>query len=164
MAIDRTHLLAETITGTQIKDGSVKYTDLETNTIQIEVPISFFEGKVSIAIDSTGVKHETGNYLISSELVKHLKSAYLETAMINFGATDATVAVELYNVTDASVVTSISLSSDSYRTRSGDMGSTIKGLAGKEVRVRVNVTTASATAGATADFISAKLILVLGIS
>lgn len=137
---------------------------IEKNTIQLEIPISFFEGKLSIAIDSTGVKHETANYLISSELVKHLKSAYLEGAIINFGATDATVAIELYNATDASVVTSISLSSDSYRTRSSDIADTLKGLAGKEVRVRVNVTTASATSGATADLISAKLILVLGVS
>ena len=154
MAIETTHILK----------GSLIKEHLRTNEIEIEVPISFFEGKVSIAIDSTGVKHETGNYLISEELVKHVKEAYLEGGIVNFGATDSTVNIELYNATDASVVTSISLSSDSYRSRTSDIGSTIKGLAGKEVRIRVNVTTASATSGATADFISAKLILKLGIA
>jgi len=154
MAIGPLHLLR----------GLIKKEHIAKDEIQIEIPIVFFAGELSIAIDSTGVKYESGNYLISNELVKHLKKAYLEAAITDFSATDATVAVELYNVTDASVVTSVSLSSDNYRARSSDIGDTIKGLVGKEVRARVNVTTASGTSGATAKVRAIKLILVLGIS
>jgi len=164
MAIDRTHMHTGVITDTQVKDASLKYTDLETDTIQLEIPIEFWSGYLSFAIDSTGTKITTHRYLISEELVKHLKHAYFEAAVTDFTATDATVNVVLRNNTDAVDVLYISISSDTMRTRTGDIVDDVKALAGKEVSVEVRVATASATSGATAAFRNARLVLVLGVS
>ncbi|MCD6590269.1 hypothetical protein J7K74_03760 [Candidatus Woesearchaeota archaeon] len=151
------------IPGDLITRGSIGIDHLKPGTIELEIPIDFFQNRLTIAIDSTGVKFTSGKYLLSSTLLKYVKEAYLEAGMDSFTATDAAVAVELYNDTDGTVIASVTFSNDNRRNRSADIASSIIGLAGKEVSVRVNVTTASATAGATAIFKSARLILVLSI-
>jgi len=162
MAIDRTHMVKQVITDEQIKDGTISYTKLQTDTIQIEVPVSLWEASSSFAIDSTGVKITTARYLISSELLKHAKAVYFEGAITDFSATDSSVDLELYDATAGSVITKITLSDSSERSRTDDIKDSL--TAGNEVQARVNVTTASGTSGATAVFKSARLIIVLGVS
>ena len=152
------------ISGNKIVSGSIPYTKLRGNTIQLEVPVVFFAGEKSIAIDSTGTKLSTARYLVSNELIKHLKEAYIEAAITDFGATDSNVSVVLRNATDSEDVASISITNDTYRARSSDISSDIKGLVGKEINFNVNVAAASATSGATATVRMIRLVLVLGIS
>jgi len=143
---------------------SITYDQLQTNTIQLAIPIHLLAKSVSVAIDSTGVKEDSGHFTLTSEMVKHLKYAYLEAYADAPSATDASVDVELYNVTDGAVVTKVTYAGDSGLKTSSDIASTLKGLAGKVLSARINVTTASATAGATQTFRSVVLRLVLGIS
>ena len=143
---------------------SITYDQLQTNTIQLAIPIHLLAKSVSVAIDSTGVKEDSGHFTLTSEMVKHLKYAYLEAYADAPSATDASVDVELYNVTDGAVVTKVTYAGDSGLKTSSDIASTLKGLAGKVLSARINVTTASGTSGATQTFRSVVLRLVLGIS
>jgi len=148
----------------QVGPKIIEYGDLVANTIQIAIPIVLLGKSVSIAIDSTGVKDSSGHFTLTSEMIKHLKSAYLEAHADAPSATDAVVVVELYNETDGAVVASISFSGAGGHSVSGDIKSDIENLAGKVLSGRINVTTASGTAGATQVFRSIVLRLVLGIS
>ena len=143
---------------------SLTYDKLAENTIQIAIPIHLLANTVTININSTGTKINTGHFTLTEEMVKHLKEAYLEARASTPSATDATVKVELYNVTDASIVTSVTFAGDGGTKISSDISSTLKTLVGKVLSGRVEVTTASATTGATQDINSIVLRLVLGIS
>jgi len=147
-----------------VAKAAIDYTQLRGNTIQIAIPIHLLAKTTTITIDSTGVKEACGHFTLTSEMVRHLKEAYLEASADAPSATDAVVAVELYNDTDASVVASISFSGEGGTKTSSDIADTLKALAGKVLSGRINVTTASATAGATQNFKSIVLRLVLGIS
>jgi len=148
----------------QIGKQSVEANDLVENTIQIAIPIHLLAKSVSVAIDSTGVKERTGSFTLTSEMVKHLKEAYLEARADAPSATDAKVDVELYNESDGAVVTSVSFEGEGGSKISNNIADTLKTLTGKVLCGRINVTTASATAGATQTFCSIVLRLVLGIS
>lgn len=147
-----------------VEKHAVEYTDLVENTIQIAIPIHLLAGQLSIPIDSTGIKNIVGHFKLTSEMVKHLKEAYLTSTADAPSATDATVHVELYNVTDGSVVAYVEYAGEGGTKVSSDIASTLKTLAGKWFNARLNVTTASATTGATQVFRSIVLRLVLGIS
>ena len=147
-----------------VERHAVEYTDLVEDTIQIAIPVHLLAKSVEVAIDSTGVKEQCGDFKVASEMVKHLKNAYLTAVADAPSATDATVKVELYNVTDASVVTSLEYAGEGGFKTSSDIADTLKTLTAKQLRARINVTTASATTGATQVFRSIVLRLVLGIS
>lgn len=147
-----------------VEKHSVEYGDLVENTIQIAIPIHLLAKQTEVAIDSTGIKENTGYFTLTSEMIKHLKEAYLESFADTPSATDATVKVELYNYTDGEVVTSIEYSGVGGFKKSSDISTTLKTLGGKVLFGRINVTTASATTGATQSFRSIVLRLVLGIS
>ena len=147
-----------------VEKHSVEYTDLVEDTIQIAIPVHLLATARSVAIDSTGVKENCGHFTITSEMVKHLKEAYLEAYASTPTATDATVRAELYNVTDAEVITYVEYAGEGGSKVSSDIASTLKTLTGKVLCGRINVTTASATTGATQTFRSIVLRLVLGIS
>jgi len=147
-----------------VEKHSVEYGDLVEDTIQIEIPVTLADYVGEVAIDSTGVKFETRSWKVTSELVKHLKHAYLAAYADSPSETDATVKVELYNYTDSSVVTSLEYAGEGGYKESSDIATSVKDLAGKQIGVRVNVTAASGTTGATQVFRAAVLRLVLGIS
>jgi len=143
---------------------AIQYTHLASNTIQIAIPVHLFATAETVSIDSTGLKKNSGHFTLTSEMVKHLKEAYLESYADDPTATDATVRVELYNVTDGSVVTYVEYAGEGGYKISSDIADTLKTLTGKLLSGRIYVTAASATTGAAQIFRSIVLRLVLGIS
>jgi len=132
----------------------VTSSDLESNAIQLEVAIPLLTDSISGA----GTVEAPERYLISSELLKHAKAAYLEISY-DASALTADGSAELYDVTAASVIATITLAAGttSERTRSDDILASL--TAGNEVKVRV---TGDGTNAATLRM--ARLILVLGVS
>lgn len=134
-------------------------TQLAANTIRLEIPVPLGYIPTGLATDSTGVKFETKQYLISSELLDSAKAVYFETDLQQL--TGGTVSIELYDYTAARVIASISLSTTTKRTRSSNILASL--VAGNPVGVRFNVTTAGAT-GSVGGGASPVLIVVIGIS
>jgi len=134
--------------------SGLTYDQLATNTIQFEIAIPLLTDSIS----GTGTVEAAERYLISSELLNHAKAAYFEIA---YDASSLTSdgSADLYDVTGASVITSITLTAggSSERTRSSDILSSL--VAGNEVKVRV---TGDGTNAATLRM--ARLIIVIGIS
>lgn len=106
---------------------------------------------------STGIKYEgeTLQY-IDSSLASDERAAYLEVATSS-SADDETVSVELYDYSQGSVLASQDVTGGTKRTRSGEIGDSLE--QGNEIGVRFNVTSASGTAGATFDAITARLMV-----
>jgi hypothetical protein len=99
-----------------------------------------------LATDSTGIKAETGNYVLPS-LLTNCREAYFEVSLKQL--TGGTVAIELYDATVGSVITTITLNSITYRARSSNIISSL--VAGNEVRARFNVTGAGALGSTSGD-------------
>ncbi|RSN72957.1 hypothetical protein [Candidatus Methanodesulfokora washburnensis] len=99
-----------------------------------------------LATDSTGVKAETGNYVIPS-FIANCREAYFEASLLQL--TGGTVAIELYDATSGAVIASITLSATSYRSRTSNIIGSL--IAGHEVRARFNVTTAGAAGSVGGD-------------
>ncbi len=128
--------------------------------VQLVIPIHLLAKSVEIAIDSTGEKETCGHFKITSELLKHLKEAYLEVLADDPTATDAVVDVHLWNWTDVSSIVTVSFSGAGGFKASSDIADTLKTLANKVVNGRIYVSTASATAGAKQVFRSIVLRLI----
>jgi hypothetical protein len=154
-----TKIKSGSITNDRIASGSITKDRLATNTIRLEIPVPL--GFIPTGLDtaSTGVKFESKRYLLSSDLLACAKAAYFETDLQQ--RTGGTVAIELYNYTAATVITSISLSATTKRTRSSNILASL--VANNEVGVRFNVTTAGAS-GSVGGGASPVLIIVVGIS
>ena len=133
--------------------------NLKTNAIQLEIAIPFGYIPRGLATDATGVAFESKQYLLSSELLKHVKAAYFETDLQELS--DGAVDVELYDYDAGSVIAKVSLSATTKRSRV-DVD-TSKLVSGHALGVRFNVTTAGAS-GSTGGGCSPVLILVLGVS
>jgi len=146
------------------QDGVVKHArtgeDLAKYMVKIAIPIHLLAKSTTIAIDSTGIKENTGHFEIEEEMLKHLSAAYLEAFAIDPTATDAVVRAELYNVTDASLITYVEFAGEGGLKKSANIADTLKTLSGKVLCGRINVTTASATSGATQAFRSIVLVLI----
>jgi len=140
-----------------IIDGSISYTKLSSNTIQIVIPIIGIHDQTGLAADSTGVKYEGPRFKINT---RHLKSAVLR-ATWSASHSDSVTAIELYDVTDGAVRGSLSGNADTDAETSIDVSALVDGNLHE---LRVNVTTASATSGATTDVDYAILELTYGIS
>ena len=147
-----------------IPKKQIDYEHLSPNTIQLNVPIMLLANERYVSIDSTGVKITTGCFKVTSKMVKHVKEAYLEASLASPPVTDAVVEIELYNETDAEVVTKLTYSGEGGYKVSSNIASTLKTLTEKILCGRVNVTTASASSGVTQGIRSILLRLVLGIS
>lgn len=132
---------------------------LATNTIRIEIAIPLGYIPTDLATDSTGVKFETKQYLISSDLLACAKSAYFESDLQQL--TGGAVDLELYDYTAGAVRASLSLSATTKRARSADIRAGL--VAENSVGVRFNVTEAGAT-GSVGGGCSPVLIIVIGIS
>ncbi|MEM2571343.1 MAG: hypothetical protein QXP96_06475 [Thermoproteota archaeon] len=113
--------------------------------ILTELPIVLGMSPRGLASDSTGVKHETGNILIPSWVGSMFSAAYLEVSILQ--RTGGTIALELYD--GASVIDSLSFTATSYRSRSTK--NILGSIVGKEVRGRLNVTTAGASGSLAGD-------------
>jgi hypothetical protein len=139
--------------------GAVKKEHFPTNEIQIEVPVPLGFIPTELATDSTGVKFESKQYVVSAELLKHAKAVYFETDLQQL--TGGTVDIELYDYTATTVRTYRRLSATSKRSRSADILSSL--VIGNPVGVRFNVSTAGTT-GSKGGGCNPALIVVLGIS
>jgi len=128
--------------------------------VKLELPLHMLAKSVTIAIDSTGEKEACGHFKITSHLIKHLSKAYLTAYADDPSATDATVNVELMDTATGTAIVTISYSGEGGSKASSDIASTLKDYVDKLVHVRINVTTASATSGATQVFRSIVLRLV----
>ena len=149
------------VTEVKVADGAITKAKITADTIRIEIPISLLtNSQTGLAADATGVKYETPyQLLVSADMLQSAKAAYIE-AHIEASATDSATAVEFYDVTAAAVRGSASANAGA-RVRSADFKGSL--VAGNEHTVRIDVTTASATAGATTGVQMARLILVIGI-
>jgi hypothetical protein len=150
------------VTNVKIADGTIAKAKLAANTILIEEQIPVLtDEKAGLAADSTGVKYTAPyKFLISSDLLSCAKAVYIE-ADIEASNADSVTAVELYDTT-AGVVRGSASGNSGDRIRSSDLKASL--VAGNEHTVRINVTTASATAGATTGVRAVRLITSLGVS
>lgn len=113
--------------------------------------------QTGLAADTTGIKYEGKmRQQLDAWLLTDERSVYLEAATQS-SAGDEEVTVEVYDDTAAAVADSVAISGGSSRTRSADISGSL--TAGNEAHVRWNVTTASATSGATFDAIGARLVV-----
>jgi len=113
--------------------------------------------KAGIAIDATGVNYDGAIHkLIETEELDGVSAVFFEVG-VDPTATDGAYDIILNDYTAGAGIVTLSESGAVARSRSGN----IKGdlVAGNEVGVKVDVTTASATTGATARVVG-KLILV----
>jgi len=147
------------VSNVDILPATITKDRLASNTITLEIPIPLGFIPTGLATDSVGVKFESKQYLISSTLLQSAKNVYFESDLQQL--TGGTVALELYDYTALVVITSLSLSATTKRTRSADILASL--VAGNPVGVRFNVTTAGAT-GSVGGGASPVLIVVIGVS
>lgn len=156
--IHRFHVEKDAITGSKhIRDGTIPKSKLESNTITLIIPLQLIKDATGLAADSTGVKYTSGKFKIDTN---GLKKAVIR-ATWTASATDSVTAIELYDETAGSVVGSIS-GNTGTDVESSDLSGSITD--GDLFSLRVDVTTASATAGATTDVTYAILELTYGYS
>ncbi len=157
-SVHRYHVEKDAVVGSKhIKDATIPYGKLESNTIQFIIPLQLIKDANGLAADSVGVKYTSGKFKINT---RHLKNAIIR-ATWTASAADSVTAIELYNVTDGSIVGSIS-GNTGTDLESSDLAGAITD--GDMYELRVDVTTASATAGATTSVAYAILELTYGIS
>jgi len=132
---------------------------LAADTIRLEIPIPLGYIPTGLATDSTGIKFESKQYVVSTDALSCAKAAYFESDLQQL--TGGAIALELYDYTAAVVRTNLSLSATTKRTRSDNILASL--VAGNTVGVRFNVTTAG-VAGSVGGGCSPVLILVLGVS
>ena len=149
-------LVRRQITNNDILPGSLTYDRLAADTIYFLASLVVsYPG--TVAADSTGVKHESAKAKI---VARHLKKLRIRAKCSSIPS-DATVRVEVYDYTKATVLGYVE-----FAGAAGESEAEITtGWAdGDLVGVRVSVTVASATAGATATIDWAILEAEYGIS
>jgi len=132
------------------------YEDIASNQIYIRVTAANIPSTAGLAADTTGVKAYV-RFKFSS---KHVKQLILRSKIDSIPS-DATVRVGVYNVTKAAYVVS-----RDYSGATGENEDTTTTLPddGDILELRVEVTTASATAGNTFDLGYATLMIDYGVS
>ena len=151
------------VNSAKVLDGDLVKGDLAADTIRLEVPIPILTNEqAGLAADGTaGVRYTTAyTFLISTDMLQSAKAVYIE-ADIEASNADSVTAVELYD-SAAGVVRGSASANAGDRVRSADLKASLVG--GNEHQVKINVTTVSATAGATTGVRRAALVLVVGIS
>lgn len=144
--------------------GSIKVNNFPENEIQIVIPIMFVSLQQNFAIDSTGVKYSGGSIKIPSEMLKHAKKVVFGVNLGSPSATDAVVVGEFRDWTTATNIATLTFSGTGGIQETEVDLDTLKNAAGHQFNFRINVTTASATAGATQPLVGAYLLIYLGIS
>jgi len=132
----------------------VRKEDIADSAIVFEVAIPLLTDPISGA----GTTEANERYLISSNLIQNASAAYFEVSY-DASALTADGSADLYDVTAASAIATITLTAGtaSERTRSGNILASL--TAGNEVKVRV---TGDGTNAATLR--AARLVLVISIS
>ena len=131
--------------------------DLVANALQFIIPLQLIKDQTGLAADSTGVKYTSGKFRI---ITNGLKSVIIRaTWTASHG--DSVTEIELYDETASSVVGSVSGNAGTDQA-SSDLSGSI--TSGNLFSLRVNVTTASTTGGATTDVEYAVLELTYGYS
>lgn len=152
------------VTNPKVGDGELAYGKMAANTIQLPIYLNLQpEGQATgLVADATGVQKEGyKHFILDLNILKHAKAAYIEVAKAS-SAGDEVTAIEVYDDTAAAVADSLSVTGATTHTRSVDILASL--TAGNEIHVRWNVTTASATTGATFDAQAAFLVIEIGIS
>ena len=156
--VKRYHVEKDAIDGSKhIQDATIPKAKLEANTLSFIIPLQLVKDQSGLAADSTGVKYESGKFKIDTN---GLKSAVIR-ATWTASATDSVTAIELYDVSAGAVRGSVSGNAGTD-SESADISGSI--VSGNLHELRVNVTTASATSGATTDVAYAVLELKYGFS
>jgi len=157
MVVRRNVIARDAINTELVASGGIQTSDLATNAVKVTVIIVSLENRTGLAADSTGVKAEGARFKIDTTGLKSITLRATWTA----SHSDSTTAIELYDVTAGAVRGSVS----------GNTGTDVEAsispsdiVSGNLHELRVNVTTASGTAGATTDCIYAVLELVYGFS
>jgi len=143
-------IVAATITKDRVASNTIRF--------GVQMPIIAETARTGLAADSTGVKWTSIDLIFTADELQSLKGAYIEGTW-TASNTDSITQIELYDETAATVIASVS---GNTGTNSRSTAGTI--TAGNTLKVRVNVTTASATVGATTDVTKAILILIFGVS
>jgi len=156
-AVGTEELADSAVTTAKIADGAVTTAKLATNAVKVTVIIPSLENRTGLAADSTGVKAEGARFKIDTTGLDSVTLRATWTA----SHTDSETAIELYDVTAGSVVGSVSGNTGTDVETSIDPTTL---TSGNLYELRVNVTTASATSGATTDCSYAVLELTYGFS
>ena len=142
-------------------DGEIKHVKtgerLAKFASKFVVPVPLLAKSVEVPIDSTGLKEICGHQTLDPELVEQATDAYFETWGSAPSETDAVVDVELWDDTAGELIAKTTYSGDSGLKKAVGILSDLKSRVGHRIVLRVNVTTASATSGATQIFRSAVL-------
>lgn len=150
------------ISGAKLLDASVPAGKMEDNAIQLVENIDIQNVEVTAYADSTGIKEPWGRLYLDSEDVQHMKAAYLDLGYIWAPTADGTI--QLYNLTDGVIVwESPTFTGGESSERARFTLDTAKILAGKEYKMRINITVAGAS-GELARITRALLKIVKGIS
>ena len=136
------------ISGSLIAKRTLSGDHLRSGVLDRAVVIHLFASSLGFSIDSTGEKLVSGHFKVTQELVNNLSEAYLIAYLTDPSATDAEVQVQLYNVTDGTKEVTLTYSGEGGYKESANIADVLKALVGKVVCGRVEVTTASATSGA----------------
>ncbi len=147
-----------------LDSGAIRINNFPENEIQIAIPIHLLAAPKSIPIDSTGEKSSFGFFKIPPSLVKHIKSAIFAARGLTPTATDAVVNVNLKDLNTGTILATLEYAGDSGYKETNVNIDDLKNAVGDEIYSNLYVTTASATAGATQEFRSVVLVLILGIS
>ena len=143
-AIRSEHIGSGEIQTDNIADGAVTTAKLAENAVVSRAYILGIYEQSGLAADSTGVKYEGPRFKIDTTQVKSITLRATWTA----SNTDSETAIELYDVTAGSVIASLSGNAGTDQETSIDPANI---TSGNLLELRVNVTTASGTSGATTD-------------
>ncbi len=144
--------------------GSIKVENFPENEIQLAVTVVRMANNQTVAIDSVGAKYSTSRAYIPPELVKHAKGGVLIAHALTPTATDAVVTVDLKDDDTGDIIATVTFSGAGGTQTATLDADTVKALSGHQVHLRIYVSTASATAGATQTFDLAQFYIILGIS
>jgi len=128
----------------QIANGAVTTEKLASNAVKSRVYFVGIYERTGLAADSTGVKYEGPRIKLDKTQIKAITLRATWTA----SHTDSVTAIELYDVSAGKVIAKVDGNTGTDVEASVDLGNV---TTGNLVEIRVNVTTASGTAGATTD-------------
>jgi len=130
------------VTRGQIIDGAITTEKIERGELIATITLLTISATGDLAADSTGVKYETNPVRLYTKNIKEIKLRGSWSA----SNTDSVTAIELYDMTREFVIASISGNAGDNEEMDISVDSIVDGYL---YMLRVNVTTASGTTGAT---------------
>ena len=142
--------------------GSVTLAKIATDAIKLKIPIIILPDTKTVAVDSTGVKWTSAKIKLTPKA--QIKDIILRTSFSS-SATDYTLAVYLIDPATGNKIVEVSGTNLTDSEESASAQGTLGNLPDDGiVEVRVEVTAASATSGATADIAYIVLEVIYGFS